>query len=137
MLTIKQSACQTPRPATLASALATPGHLGSGGNFKGGADDVILNTAGDLAAAMELNPYLKVFSANGYYDAVTPFFQTKLNFDEMPCSEKRRDEIQTVNYASGHMICAHVAKKSYWWCGTGRLSSIATKHHQMPIWRGF
>ena len=39
-----------------------------------------LYTAGDLAASMELNPYLKVFCANGYYDAVTPFFQTYVGF---------------------------------------------------------
>ena len=87
------------------------GHIDPTGAEKGdptaaqrGGDDVNLYTAGDLAAAMELNPYLKVFSANGYYDAVTPFFQTKLNFDDMPCSKKRRNEIKTVNYASGHMI---------------------------------
>jgi carboxypeptidase C (cathepsin A) len=64
-----------------------------------------LYTAGDLAAAMELNPYLKVFSANGYYDAVTPFFQTQLNFDHMPCSKKLRDDnLKICNYKSGHMI---------------------------------
>jgi len=35
--------------------------------------NVILYTAGDLAAVMSLNVDLKVLSANGYYDAVTPF----------------------------------------------------------------
>src|SRR5262249_9519262 len=64
-----------------------------------------LYTAGDLAAAMELNPYLKVFSANGYYDAVTPFFQTILNFESMPCRKDIRDKNLTIcNYESGHMI---------------------------------
>ena len=43
-----------------------------------------LYTAGDLAASMELNPYLKVFCAAGYYDAVTPFFQTMLDLENMP-----------------------------------------------------
>jgi carboxypeptidase C (cathepsin A) len=87
------------------------GHIDPAGAQRGdptaaqrGGGDVKLYTAGDLAAAMELNPYLKVFSANGYYDAVTPFFQTKLNFDDMLCGKERRDEIKTVNYASGHMI---------------------------------
>jgi len=64
-----------------------------------------LNTVGDLAAAMELNPYLKVFSANGYYDAVTPFFQTILNFENMPLSSPHaRGNLTIRNYESGHMI---------------------------------
>jgi len=61
--------------------------------------------AGDLAAAMALNPYLKVFSANGYYDAVTPFFQTILNFESMPLVDSHAQGNLTVrNYPSGHMI---------------------------------
>ena len=64
-----------------------------------------LYTAGDLAAAMAINPYLKVFSANGSYDAVTPFFQTILNFENMPLSEPRaRSNLEIHNYPSGHMI---------------------------------
>lgn len=35
------------------------------------------DTVPDLAAAMSLEPKLRVFSANGYYDIVTPFFQTE------------------------------------------------------------
>jgi carboxypeptidase C (cathepsin A) len=64
-----------------------------------------LYTAGDLAAAMELNPYLKVFSASGYYDAVTPFFQTFLNFKNMPLRDSHARRNLTIrNYESGHMI---------------------------------
>ena len=64
-----------------------------------------LYTAGDLAAAMALNPYLKVFSANGYYDAVTPFFQTILNFENMPLEEPQaRRNLTVENYPSGHMV---------------------------------
>ena len=33
---------------------------------------------------MELNQYLRVFCANGYYDAATQFFQTKLDIENMP-----------------------------------------------------
>jgi carboxypeptidase C (cathepsin A) len=64
-----------------------------------------LYTAGDLAAAMALNPYLKVFSANGYYDAVTPFFQTILNFENMPLrGPHARDNLTIHYYPSGHMV---------------------------------
>jgi carboxypeptidase C (cathepsin A) len=54
---------------------------------------------------MALNPYLKVFSANGYFDAVTPFFQTILNFENMPLKNPHaRDNLILRNYLSGHMI---------------------------------
>ncbi len=54
---------------------------------------------------MALNPYLKVFSANGYYDAVTPFFQTILNFENMPLEDPQaRQNLTVQNYPSGHMI---------------------------------
>ena len=36
--------------------------------------NIILYTAGDLAAMMALNVDLKVLSANGFYDFVTPFY---------------------------------------------------------------
>jgi carboxypeptidase C (cathepsin A) len=79
------------------------GHVDPTGAQKGGRDS--LYTAGDLAAAMTLNQYLKVFSANGYYDAVTPFFQTVLNFENMPLkSSHARGNITTRYYKSGHMI---------------------------------
>jgi carboxypeptidase C (cathepsin A) len=65
-----------------------------------------LYTAGDLAAAMQLNPYLKVFSASGYFDAVTPYFQTILNFENMPLDSEdpARKNLEYHNYESGHMI---------------------------------
>jgi carboxypeptidase C (cathepsin A) len=78
-------------------------HVDPTGAQKGGADS--LYTAGDLAAAMALNPYLKVFSANGYYDAVTPFFQTILDFENMPLKAPRaRANLTLHKYPSGHMV---------------------------------
>ena len=46
--------------------------------------NIILYTAGDLAAVMALNVDLKVLSANGLYDFVTPFYQTVLDLQQMP-----------------------------------------------------
>lgn len=78
-------------------------HVDPTGAQKGGRDS--LYTAGDLAAAMTLNQYLKVFSANGYYDAVTPFFRTALDFEKMPLkSSHARGNLTIRNYESGHMI---------------------------------
>jgi carboxypeptidase C (cathepsin A) len=78
-------------------------HMDPTGVQKGGIER--LYTAGDLAAAMALNPYLKVFSANGYYDAMTPFFRAKLDFENMPLSNAQvRDNIKMHQYPSGHMV---------------------------------
>jgi carboxypeptidase C (cathepsin A) len=79
------------------------GHVDPTGAQRGG--QASLYTAGDLAASMALNPYLKVFSANGYYDAVTPFFQTILTFENMPLVDAHARRNLTVrNYPSGHMV---------------------------------
>lgn len=79
-------------------------HTDPTGAERGGPNS--LYTAGDLAAAMALNPYLKVFCANGYFDAVTPFFQTILNLETMPLEDDdpARKNLIVRNYPSGHMI---------------------------------
>ncbi|MBW4023991.1 MAG: peptidase S1 [Proteobacteria bacterium] len=73
-----------------------------------GIDDkgnVILYTAGDLAATMSLNVDLKVLSANGYYDSVTPFYQTTLDLQAMPLDDAAVRKNLTIRYyPSGHMI---------------------------------
>ncbi|MGI4984758.1 MAG: S10 family serine carboxypeptidase-like protein [Janthinobacterium lividum] len=67
--------------------------------------NVVLYTAGDLAATMSLNVDLKVLSANGYYDAVTPFHQTTLDLADMPLlSPTIRENLTIRYYPSGHMI---------------------------------
>ena len=68
-------------------------HIDPTGAQKGGKDqsgNPTVYTAGDLAAVMAANPDLKVLSANGYFDAVTPFFQTRLTLDAMPLVDARR-----------------------------------------------
>lgn len=66
---------------------------------------VVLYTAGDLAAPMALNPDLKVFSANGYNDSVTPFLQTALTLRDMPLENATvRANLTIRNYPSGHMV---------------------------------
>ncbi len=75
-----------------------------------GRNQITLYTAGDLAASIELNPYLRVFCANGYYDAVTPFFQTKLDLEKMSLGNPKshhkivHHHLVFRNYESGHMI---------------------------------
>jgi len=79
------------------------GHVDPRGEDKGGFNS--LYTAGDLAASMALNPYLKVFVASGYFDAVTPFYQTIMDIEKMPLDDaSARDNICPKYYQSGHMI---------------------------------
>jgi carboxypeptidase C (cathepsin A) len=67
--------------------------------------NVILYTAGDLAATMSLNVDLKVLSANGYYDSVTPFYQTTRDLQDMPLDNATvRGNLTIRYYLSGHMI---------------------------------
>ncbi len=64
-----------------------------------------LYTSGDLAATMAVNVNLKVLSFNGYFDSVTPFFQTTLDLQNMPLvDDDVRKNLTIRNYPSGHMI---------------------------------
>ncbi len=125
------------------------GHIDPTGAQKGGADT--LYTAGDLAAAMALNLNLKVFSANGYYDAVTPFFQTILNFENMPLSSSDvAGRIAIKNYPSGHMVYLDNASRAAMktdlaefygelearsLVGTSASARSATRLHGVPVRR--
>ncbi|MFD1554076.1 S10 family peptidase [Paraburkholderia silviterrae] len=67
--------------------------------------NIVLYTAGDLAAVMALNPDLRVLSANGYYDFVTPFYQTVIDLQQMPLvDQKVRNNLSARFYPSGHMV---------------------------------
>ena len=73
------------------------------------ADQKLYTRPAISTASMELNPYLKVFCAGGYFDAVTPFFQTMLDLENMPLGNPRNQERVMANlvfrtYPSGHMI---------------------------------
>ncbi len=78
-------------------------HTDPTGANRGGGNT--LYTAGDLASSMSLNPDLKVLSANGYFDSVTPFHQTELTLAQMPLDPTIKAQNLTIkNYPSGHMI---------------------------------
>jgi carboxypeptidase C (cathepsin A) len=83
------------------------GHTDPTGAQKGkdARGNVVLYTAGDLAATMALNVDLKVLSANGYYDSVTPFYQTMLDLQNMPLIDTDIRKNLTIKfYPSGHMV---------------------------------
>ena len=83
------------------------GHIDPTGAQKGvdAQGNVVLYTAGDLAAVMALNPDLRVLSANGYYDFVTPFYQTVIDLQKMPLADQKvRNNLSARFYPSGHMV---------------------------------
>ncbi len=59
------------------------------------------DTVPDLAAAMAHNPKLKVFSANGWYDIVTPFYGTENDLTRLGYPNNAL--ITTRFYQGGHM----------------------------------
>jgi len=62
------------------------------------------DTAIDLSAAMRTNPYLKLMSANGYYDMATPFFSTEYDINHMLLQPDQQRNIEFHYYPSGHMV---------------------------------
>jgi carboxypeptidase C (cathepsin A) len=83
------------------------GHIDPTGAQKGKDADgnIVLYTAGDLAAVMALNVDLKVLSANGYFDSVTPFSQTATDLANMPLDDATiRENLTIKDFPSGHMV---------------------------------
>jgi len=65
---------------------------------------VTANVADDLRQAMVKNPYLHVFSANGWFDLATPFFGTQYTLDHLGLDAAGRARIAYGFYPSGHMV---------------------------------
>jgi carboxypeptidase C (cathepsin A) len=61
-----------------------------------------------LRKAMTMNPHLKVFVANGYYDLATPFLATNYTFNHLGVDPAVQDNISTHYYEAGHMMYVHL-----------------------------
>jgi carboxypeptidase C (cathepsin A) len=66
--------------------------------------DGITNVMPDLAAAMKMNPRLKVMLNSGYYDMATPFFGADYEMSHLPIPAALRKNIETHYYEAGHMM---------------------------------
>lgn len=67
-----------------------------------------VNVAETLRQAISMNPALKVFVANGYYDLATPYFATLYTFNHLGLNEKLQNNISMVDYPAGHMMYVHL-----------------------------
>jgi carboxypeptidase C (cathepsin A) len=68
-----------------------------------------VNVAETLRKAITVNPALKVFVANGYYDLATPYFATHYTFNHLGLPENLQDNIRMAEYKAGHMMYVHLA----------------------------
>ncbi|MCX2561093.1 peptidase S10 [Acetobacter farinalis] len=66
-----------------------------------------VNVLPDLASAMKHNPSLKVMLNQGYFDLGTPYFEGIYEMKHLPVSHELSNNIQIVQYESGHMVYAH------------------------------
>jgi carboxypeptidase C (cathepsin A) len=92
--------------------------------------DIVLYTAGDLAAVMALNVDLKVLAANGMYDFVTPFYQTILDLQQMPLIDKTvRQNLSATFYPSGHMVYLDGGSRTQLKADLAKMYQEATSNH--------
>jgi carboxypeptidase C (cathepsin A) len=78
--------------------------VGEHWNYRRTQSIVAPNVAGDLRDAMTKNPYLRVFSANGYFDLATPFFGTQYTLDHLGLARNLRSHLEYGFYPAGHMV---------------------------------
>lgn len=92
------------------SAYASPGfkwdwsHRGN----EGWGTQISINTAIDMADAMNKDPNLKVLMMNGYYDLATVFYGVEHTVDQMNLRPEIRDNIIMTYYEAGHMFYTHM-----------------------------
>jgi carboxypeptidase C (cathepsin A) len=67
-----------------------------------------INVAETLRQAMSVNPFLKVFVANGYYDLATPFAATQYTVNHLELEPELEENISMAYYEAGHMMYIHV-----------------------------
>ena len=84
-----------------------PAGGGGGGGF-GGRGQAQPDVTVDLADTMRKNPALKVFSANGYFDLATPFFNTEYDLHHMMLPVSIRPNVTFGYYPAGHMVYLNV-----------------------------
>jgi carboxypeptidase C (cathepsin A) len=67
-----------------------------------------VNVAETLRKAISMNPYLKVYVANGYYDLATPYFATRYTINHLGLDPSLYANIALGFYEAGHMMYIHL-----------------------------
>ncbi|NTU65149.1 MAG: peptidase S10 [Chloroflexi bacterium] len=66
-----------------------------------------VEVAETLRKAIAINPYLKIFVANGYYDLATPYFATEYTFNHLSLDPSLQPNVSMGYYEAGHMMYIH------------------------------
>ncbi len=66
-----------------------------------------VDVAETLRKAMNINPHLKVFVANGYYDLATPYLAAEYTINHLQLEPKLYDNVVMAYYEAGHMMYLH------------------------------
>lgn len=66
------------------------------------------NVLPDLAAAMKMNPTMKVLVLGGYFDISTPYFEGIFDLRHLPIPAALEKNIEYRYYESGHMVYVNV-----------------------------
>jgi carboxypeptidase C (cathepsin A) len=67
-----------------------------------------VEVAETLRKALAINPHLKIFVANGYYDLATPYFATEYTFNHLSLDPSLQPNISLGYYEAGHMMYIHL-----------------------------
>ncbi len=71
-----------------------------------------VEVAETLRKAMTLNPHLKVFVANGYFDLATPYFATAYTFNHLGLPAELQANVSMGYYEAGHMMYVHLPSRA-------------------------
>jgi carboxypeptidase C (cathepsin A) len=71
-------------------------------------ENQFLNVAENLRKALNINPHLRIFVANGYYGFATPYFATEYTFHHLGIDQSLQKNIAMGYYEAGHMMYIHL-----------------------------
>ncbi|MFO7537227.1 MAG: peptidase S10 [Chloroflexota bacterium] len=67
-----------------------------------------VDVAETLRQAIAMNPYLKVYVANGYFDLATPYLATEYTFNHLGLPSAQQENISMGYFEAGHMMYLHL-----------------------------
>lgn len=80
------------------------GGIGRWDFAEGGEEPGFPDTSGGLLRAFVKNPYMRVFVAEGNYDAATPYFAVDYTLDHMGLSPAQHAHVTRDHFDAGHMV---------------------------------
>lgn len=70
-------------------------------------DNRFVEVVESLRKAMTMNPFLRVFVANGYFDLATPYSATEYTFRHLGLPAELQGNVEMAYYEAGHMMYVH------------------------------